>query len=443
MKNHTEFRTFIRYFIPSMLGMALLAIYTFVDTFVVGRKYGAVALGAMGICTPVITTAYAFGYLFGLGGSSLYSICKGRKDDRKASEYFSTSFLSALALGFTIMVLLNIFLYPVAYFLGADPENIGYVIPYLRCVAVYFPGFMLDVLMLCYMKNSGHPNVAMAATVIGTGGNVVLDFLFVFGFDWGMFGAAFATCLCSFLSFCIDFCYAYWKKTDIRVHVRHFCRALCPRIMANGAGSFVLEASSGIVTFVFIGRATALYGIIGASVYTIIMNWSLIAVNLMQGVGQAAQPLISHSYGEGNRSALQVYTRLGYCFSIAFGLTYLLIGFLFPDQLVSVFANDSSELIQLARGSFSLYMPAYCIMSIGIMTGIFFQAIGKAVRSFLIMAARGIILPSVLAYVMSALWGRSGLWLAMPAAEGITSIAACILLLRYNISSHTEKKYCL
>lgn len=434
MKKQSAFHTFIQYFVPSMLGMALLAVYTFVDTFVVGRRYGAVALGAMGICTPVITTAYAFGYLFGLGGSSLYSICKGRKDDNKASQYFSTSFLSAMAVGFTIMVLLNIFLHPVAYFLGADSENIEYVIPYLRCVAVYFPGFMLDIIMLCYMKNCGHPNVAMAATVIGTGGNVILDFLFVFGFDWGMFGAAFATCLCSFLSFCIDFGYAYRKKLDIRVHLRHFSRVLIRRILANGAGSFALEASSGIVTFVFIDRATTLYGTIGASVYTIIMNWSLIAMSLMQGVGQAAQPLISHSYGEGNTADLRIYTKLGYGFSAAFGLAYLIIGLLFNNPLVSVFANDSPQLIQLAERSFSLYMPAYCIMSIGIMTGILFQAVGQAARSFLIMTARGIILPSVLAYLMSALFGGPGLWIAMPAAEGITSAMSIILLLKYKLT---------
>ena len=201
-----------------------------------------------------------------------------------------------------------------------------------------------------------------------------------------------------------------------------------------------MEASSGIVIFVFIARATALYGTIGSSIYTIIMNWSLIAVNLMLGIGQAAQPLMSRGFGSRNMEDLRGYRQIGLAFSLAFGIAYLIIGLCFTDPLVSVFATDSTELIRLAERSFRLYLPAFFIMSVGIFSGVYFQAIGKAAPSFILMVARGIALPVAFAFLFSAIGGKTGLWLAMPAAEFVTSVLGIIFTTKYELQPKEEKE---
>lgn len=195
LKPNSNFKIFLKYLIPSMLSMALMAAYTFTDTFVVGRALDAIALGAMGICTPVLTITYALGFLNGMGGGALYSIAIGKKDTAHANKIFTTSLAMLLATGFLIALAGNLFIRPLSYFLGADSENIIYVLPYLRCIISYATGFMLDVFLMTYIKNEGHPNVAMVSTVTGTVLNIVLDCIFVFVFKWGMFGAAFATCI--------------------------------------------------------------------------------------------------------------------------------------------------------------------------------------------------------------------------------------------------------
>lgn len=172
-----------------MLSMMLMAVYTFTDTFVVGQKLGAVALRAMGVCTPILTITYAFGFLFGMGGCSRYTIAVGQNQREKADRIFSTDIFFTVCSGTIAAVILNAFARPFTYFLGANDANIQYVMPYLRVMLVYIPGFMMDIVMMCFMKNEGHPNLAMIATVVGTGMNVALDCLFVFAFDWGMFGA--------------------------------------------------------------------------------------------------------------------------------------------------------------------------------------------------------------------------------------------------------------
>ena len=210
---------FRKYLVPSMLSMMLMAVYTFTDTFVVGQKLGAVALGAMGVCTPVLTVTYAFGFLFGMGGCSRYAIAVGQNNREKADRIFSTAVFATIVFGVAAAVILNLFARPFAFFLGANSSNIQYVMSYLRVMLVYIPGFMMDIVMLCFMKNEDHPTIAMIATITGTGMNVALDFLFVFGFGWGMFGAAFATALCSGLGCGLNIVFAYAEKMHMTYKV--------------------------------------------------------------------------------------------------------------------------------------------------------------------------------------------------------------------------------
>lgn len=437
-KNDSELKTFLRYLLPSMFAMALVAVYTFTDTFVVGQKLGAVALGAMGICTPVITIAFALGFMFGIGGGSLYSISRGRKETEKANSYFTTSVVSVLVLGTSLAILGNIFIEPFARFLGADDQNIVYVLPYLRCLLIYIPGFLMDQLMSCFVRNDGHPKVAMTAIAVGTSLNVALDFLFVFGFEWGMFGAAFATCLCSFITILINFSYTIWKKLNIRVKIQNFDIRKSWQIVKSGFSVFVLESSSGIVTFVFILQSTMLYGTQGASIYTIIMNWTLITVNMVLGVTQAAQPLISLSYGANEYNKMYTYRKYSVISGLILGIIYLTIGYGFTESLIRVFATDSEQLISDTLFALRLYLPAYLLMSLGICIGIYYQSIQSSVKSLIIMLSRGIVLPVLTIVSFSMFFGKTGLWLAIPVTELITAVLAIVFVLTEKRPIHSS-----
>lgn len=426
---------FFRYLIPSMLSMMLMAVYTFTDTFVVGQKLGAVALGAMGICTPVLTVTYAVGFLFGMGGCSRYAIAVGQGRREQADQIFSTAVFATLVFGTAGAVILNSIARPFAFFLGAGTQNIEYVMPYLRVLLVYIPGFMMDIVMMCFMKNEGHPNIAMLATIIGTGMNVALDFLFVFGFGWGMFGAAFDTALCSGLSLALNITFAYAKKLHIRFHKKAVRLAQIPRTAANGLSILVVESSSGIVTFVYIQQAQHLYGPQGAAVYTILMNWSLICINLVMGVAQAAQPLLGLACGRGRWEHVRAYRRYSLLGALVLGIVFELVGYHLTGPLVRVFASDDAAVLSLAAEGLRRYLPAYLLMGPGIVLGYCFQSLGQAGRALFVMLLRGILLPCLFAFVMPALLGASGLWMAVPVAEFFASLFAVLLL--FASRSHT------
>lgn len=434
-ENHIKItlKNFGNYLLPSMFTMMLMAVYTFTDTYVVGQKLGAVALGAVGVCTPVLTISYAFGFLFGMGGCSRYAISLGQGRKQKANRIFSTAVFGTLVFGILAALILNIFARPFAFFLGANDENIKYVMPYLRVMLVYIPGFMLDIVMMCFMKNEGHPNIAMIATVVGTLMNVILDFLFVFGFNWGMFGAAFATALCSGISCCINITFAYAKKMNIRFKKSSVELAIIPMILKNGVGVLVLESSSGIVTFVFIAQSQKLFGSQGAAVYTIIMNWSLIFINLVMGIAQAAQPLLGLAYGEGQTRYIKDYTLYSIIGSLILGTLFLVLGYGFTENLVSVFASDDDSVIKLASQGLRLYLPAYLFMDLGIVLGYYFQSLGMALQSLIVMLLRGVLLPCIFAFVLPLIFGKNALWLAVPLAELLTTLVSLALFAKFRI----------
>jgi len=441
VKSNGNLTLFFKYLVPSMLSMALLAVYTFTDTFVVGRELGEIALGAMGICTPVLTITYALGFLFGIGGGALYSIAIGKKDTAHANKVYTSSLLLLIIVGVLIAIFCNIFIKPFSHFLGADEENVSFVIPYLRCIVSFAPFFMFDVFTTSYVKNAGHPNVTMAATLAGTILNIILDCLFVFVFKWGMFGAAIATCIGSLCGSVINVTYVIAKKLNLIPKIRNIDFKLMPRILKSGFSVFILECSSAIVTFVFIMQSTKFYGTIGASIYTVIMNWSLICFNLIMGIAQSVQPLISVSHGEGNYTKAATFRKYAIISALISSILFLLIGYTCTEQLIAVFTKDTTDFISLAASCFRCYLPAYFIMGIGVTIGIYFQAIEASVKSLIVMLLRGVVLPVAGAFVLPlALQQEKGLWFAVPFAETITAIVAVAMLIS-DVRKHKKIEY--
>ena len=420
---------FFRYLIPSMLGMMLVAVYTFTDSFVVGRELGPIALGAMGVCTPILTVTYAWGFLCGMGGGAQFSIRMGKGDKEGANQIYTASLMLLGFIGVVLAVLGNLFAKPLAYFLGALDENISFVMPYMRCLLVFIPGFMFDVFIMTYMKNEGHPHVALIATSTGTGLNIVLDCLFVFVFKWGMFGVAFATCIGSAVSSLINIVWIFRKRLNLIPSLSSVKWKLILLVIKIGFSEFILESSLAIVTFVFIQQANRYYGLFGSSIYTMIMNWSLIFFNLMMGIAQSVQPLISLSYGEGSQYKVKAYLKYSMVSSVGAGVFFLAASYAFTEPLIRVFSDSNAELIAITVSCMRLYIPAYLIMGIGIPIGVYFQALEKSAKAFTITLSRGVLFPILFALLLPTVLGRKEtLWIAVPLAELIISVVAMILL---------------
>ncbi len=425
-----ERTVFFQYLIPSMLSMLAVSAYSFVDTYVVGQGIGAQAVAAMGVGTPVVSILYALGFLLGAGGAVNYSVARGSGDSAKARSIFSVSFAGGLLLWIVIAACGNLWIDALADFLGATPGNHQLAVEYLRWIFSLSGVLILDLILNNFMRNEGHPNVSMIATVTGTTLNIGLDFLFVLGFDWGMGGAASATCMASVVSVLINLIYAISRRTNLIPGLPRRALRQLGSILRVGFGSFVLEGAVAVISVVFLNFAGKHFGDDGVSAFSVLITLNLVVYSLLNGVAQAVQPLVSANYAVHERGRIRRFVRYGLLVSAGLGLLFFAAGELLSLPLANLFVADSAEISAMAAYGLRCYAPAFLFMSVSILLGIYFQSEVRALPSLIILLGRSAVFPIVMLYVLDAAGlGSGSLWMAIPIGEGIAMLTAIALYL--------------
>lgn len=434
---NSHLNTFIRYLIPCVFGMLVISAYAFTDTFVVGRELGDVGLAAMGIGTPILTSLFAIGYLFGEGGGATYSILKGQGKIEEANKIYTYSLILSIIVGLLTILFGNLFIYQISTFLGATSSNIEYTVEYLRWILVFAPFIILNITLNNFVRNSGAVNVAMSAVVIGSVVNIILDFVFVFVLHWGMQGASIATCIGNVISVLINFAYTLINRNDLILTKTKIDFKDILRILKNGFAPFLLSISVALLMFFFNFAAQKHYGTIGISTYTIIQNWNFVVCNLIIGIAQAMQPLISLNTGKKDYVAVKKYRKYGYISAVIIGLICIPIWIIFPEHLSAVFIDNNKELLNLCIFALRVSSVYYLFYGINIITGYYYAATENPKNSIIINMARGCVFPLICVFVFPLIVGNAGVWYSVPLAEGLTMILA-ISLMAYTIIK--EKK---
>jgi putative MATE family efflux protein len=429
---------FFKYLLPGILGMMMVSAYVFVDTLCVGRSLGGSGLAALNICTPIISIFYATGFLFATGGAAAYSVLRGQKNYGKANNVYTLSLKLAIIIGILYSVFGLIFSTSLAKFLGATTSNIEITKAYMNVILFAAPVFITDILLNVFVRNDGAPKVSMIATICCGLLNVALDIIFIFGFGWGMFGAAFATTLSGVVSVCILFSYTLSKKSKLKIVKTKWEFSLVKRIIFNGAGSFILEASVAIVIIVFNLTILKLAGEIGVSAYSIIANLNLVIFSIFMGISQAIQPIISINYGAKLNNRISKILKLGIFSASILGITFLIIGELFSYQLASLFVKNDKELINMASKGIQIYFTAYIMMGVNIVLNTYYQSIEKPIQSLCISSGRGLVYVLACVWILPKFFNITGVWMSVPVAEFLTLLTALTFLAVSKINNKTE-----
>ena len=207
-------KEFIRYSSFNVLGMLGLSCYILADTYFVSRGLGTNGLAALNLAIPVYSFLHGSGLMIGMGGGAKYSIQKSLKTKKDANQTFSNAIMLAAAAAAVFCVLGTFFASPIVFLLGADAEIDQMAVSYLQTVLNFAPAFLLNNVLLCFVRNDGAPQLSMAAMIGGSLANIVLDYVFIFPCDMGMFGAALATGLAPIISIMILSPFLYKEKMD-------------------------------------------------------------------------------------------------------------------------------------------------------------------------------------------------------------------------------------
>lgn len=420
-------KLFLRYLVPSVSGTLVTAIYILVDTIIVGKGIGSDAVAGLNIVLPLFSLFYGTGLLFGVGGAVHMSFSKGRKQEGRAQAYFTAALFCMVAASVVYMAVFQVFFQPVTRFLGASDATAAYVSGYGRTVVWGAPCFMFSAFLQAFVRNDGAPKLAMAGTIAGGVTNIMLDLLFVYVFDWGMFGAAFASVLGNGLGvivLCTHFCS---HKNTLKLNLKEVNWKTPLHVMKTGFSSFLIEMSAGIITFLFNIQLMHYIGVAGVTAYSILSNTAIMLVSMSNGVSQAAQPIIATNCGGGQmRRAAQV-RRLGLLFVCGIGFVFSGTALLFPNLLVSIFIHPTPEVAHIALPAIRVYGVSFLLTAINLFISNYFQAVLKPGYAMTISLCRGLVLNLCFVFLLPLALGAEGIWLSVPLTELLTVGLACFL----------------
>lgn len=435
MTSNTCLREFSRYTILSVLGTLGVSCYILADTFFISLGLGADGLTALNLAIPVYNFIHGVGLLIGMGGATRFSILQsqGRKEE---SHQICTNALYLAGFFSVFFFLPGFFLSgPLAALLGADAHVWQMTDTYLRWLLLFSPAFLFNDVFLCFARNDGSPQLSMAAMVTGSFANILLDYVFIFPLDMGIFGAILATGLSPVISMAMMA--PHWLKRDRQFHLARIgvVPFLLRQITALGSPSLIAQISSGVVMIAFNTIILTLEGNTGVAAYGVVANLSLVVTAIYTGLAQGAQPLVSRFYGAGERKSARTALRYAMITMavLSFGGYFLTVFFASP--IAAAFNREGHVLLQqIAEEGLRLYFTSNLAVGFNTILAVYFASVEQAVPAQLLSLLRGFILILPSAFLLARLRGMTGVWLAYPVAESVTALLGLALL------AHFERK---
>lgn len=421
-------KDFARYVSLNILGQAAYACYTVADTFLVAAKVGANGLAALNLAFPMFCFVSGTGLMIGIGGGTGYAIARGRGEDEEANRAFTNA--AILAMAFSLLYVLTGLLgsAPLARLLGADDELLGLTNTYLRTLLLFAPAFLANHLLQCFVRNDGKPSLSMAALIAGSVSNIALAYVFIFRFGWGIFGSILAAGLAPVIGIVVMLPHLLRGKCRFRlVRTRPSAKGL-GAILATGVSPFLTEATSGVVMFVFNYIILRLSGNIGVAAFSVISVLSLAVVALYTGLSQGIQPILSRSYGMGNRADVETTLRCAVVTAALLSAALYAVLFFGAEPIAASFNSEGNPTLQAyAVAGIRRYFLACPFIGLNIVLATYFISTERPKPAQAISLLRGLLVLVPMAFLLSGLWGLTGVWYACPATEIVVALAGVVL----------------
>lgn len=423
-------KVYLKYLIPTLLGMLSNSIYCIVDIYFVSAGSGSQGLAAMNICMPVFTILSCVGLLFGVGGATIMSISQGSGDMNTRNKAFSVSVFMMLIVGLMFSVFGVLFRKEFAYLLGSDDQLLPLVLEYLTPVMCSALPFVLMYSLSVLLRADNNPKLAMAALMVGNISNIILDYVFVSVFHMGIFGASVATSIAPVLSLIAASFHFILRKNTVHFKLRSFDPKVIGRILSVGIGSGIMELSAGAIIFMFNSAILNLGGEVYLAAYAVITNIAYVFKGLLNGFAQAAQPLISTNFGSGIIKRCSKSLRVCLIYSSVFCIVCYGIITVVPRFIVSFFSNGDTNMEAIASKGMIMYFSSLLFTGINTMLMYFFQSIEQGRKSLFLAVCKGFLFVTLGLWILTSLMGVEGVWYAVLFGEVLTFVIALPMVLR-------------
>lgn len=430
-KKQSLLKQFFHFSAATVASLMVFSLYSIVDGLFVARGIGEYAMTAVNLSVPFVNLLFSIAVIFAVGTSTIIAYLLGQKNAQSANKLFSQNLVTLVVIGVTISVLVLAFTEPLARLLGADEITLEYTLHYLRGLAPFAVCFMISYNLEVLVKTDGRPRLALITVCVGCVTNCVLDYLAIFHWGMGIWGAAVATGISQLLTCVIYLTHFLGKHTTFHPVRFRMDWKIYKRLLPIGISDGLTELCNGLMIFLFNHTILRCIGTDGLVAYTIIAYANTLVINITMGVSQGSQPLISFQNGRGDGTAIGNLLRYGLRTMCGIAAVCFTVLFLAAPKLVSAYLPEvKPEMLTFATDAFRRYSLCYLPVGFNIYIAGFLTAMERPLPAISISTGRGLILQGSILLLLAAVLGGGAIWFAPVISEVLCLGLSVFFLMR-------------
>ncbi|MBE7053979.1 MAG: MATE family efflux transporter [Ruminococcaceae bacterium] len=430
LSDHFTYKRIMRFTLPPILMMIFTSIYGVVDGYFVSNFAGKMPFAAVNLIMPFLMILGCIGFMFGAGGSALVAKTLGEGKEKKANEIFSLIVYVSLALSFLIAILGIIYIEPVSKMLGADNELLIGCVEYGTIILIALPAFVMQMEFQSFFITAEKPNLGLKVTLISGIINMVLDFLLVGVFPFGIKGAAIATAISQFVGGFLPIIYFARKNNSLlKLTKTKFDLKPIVKTCTNGSSELMSNISMSLVAMLYNGQLMKYEGENGVAAYGVLMYVSMIFAAIFIGYSIGSAPVVGYNYGAKNDKELKNILKLSVVIIGVFSVIMMVMSLLLAYPLSKLFVGYDKELFSLTLKGFNIFSFSYLFMGYAIFSSGFFTALNDGVTSAIISFLRTLVFQIAAVILLPMIWQVDGIWISIVVAELMAVVVSVVFIM--------------
>lgn len=433
LSDHFDYKKLLRFVMPSIIMMIFTSVYGVIDGFFVSNFAGKTSFAAINLIMPVLMILGTLGFMIGAGGSAIVAKTLGEGRTQTAKQYFSMLIYVTIAGGIFFTILGETLLRPITVLLGATDNMVDNCVLYGRIILITLTPFMLQNVFQSFLITAEKPKFGLAVTVAAGCTNIVLDFLFVGIFKWGLIGAASATAISQLIGGIIPLVYFLRPNNSTLSLTRaKLDKKILIKTCTNGSSELMTNISMSLVNILYNFQLMKFAGENGIAAYGVIMYTAFIFVTVFIGYSIGSAPIIGFHYGAQNSSELKNLFRRSLVIISVSGIFMTTLALLLAMPLSLIFVGYDETLFNMTTRGFMMYSSSFIICGINIFASSFFTALNNGGVSAVISFLRTLVFQIIAVLVLPLILGLDGIWLSILLAEIMALIVAitCFVVFR-------------
>ena len=428
LSDHFDFKRLFRFTLPSIIMMLFTSVYSMVDGFFISNFVGITPFAAINLVIPFTMILAAFGFMFGAGGSALVSATLGANQKDRANRIFSMLTYTTVIVSIALTVLGIVFLEPISIWMGADAELLPYCITYGRILLLALPGFMLQIMFQSFLITAERPTLGLWVTVLAGITNMVLDFLFILVFQWGITGAALATGISQCVGGIVPLIYFARPNTSLlQLGKAGFDWKALFHACTNGLSELVTNISMSVVAILYNFQLMKFAGENGVAAYGAVMYVGFVFAAVFIGYSIGVTPVIGFHYGAQNHDELGSLFRKSNVLVISASTVLAVAAFFLAKPLATMFVSKDAALLEMTIAAFRYYALSVLFSGFSIFGSAFFTALNNGVVSATISFLRTLVFQIAAVLLLPIFFDLNGVWYSLFVAEILAALVTAVL----------------